>query len=164
MTLLTGFSFSGSWGLPCSKSFSSAKHRNPRVPRKDWNPNPCPVVPHHSLSILLEPKAATQTGLHPKVLSSWGVHLWVSVLPLPPAASLSPWAGIHCQVTPAGRARGSIWNPSAQSCSCPRGQGNFQACVQGVQGLHAVRDRVAASHQPTVGEVNLCRRSCSRLC
>ena len=28
------FSIRGSWGLPCSKSFCSAKHRNPLVPRK----------------------------------------------------------------------------------------------------------------------------------
>ena len=102
--LLTGLPIWGSWGLTCSKPFSSAIHRNPLVSKKtevQTQAQQCPIVPYlsfwspwrlHEWVLSLQLSGA---------LSLWGAHLWVPESPSSRTAFSFPRFGVHCQIAPA---------------------------------------------------------------
>ena len=145
-----------------------------------------PRSPPPCLSAFLEPKASTLMDLHPQVLSLWGVSFCVPAPPLPPSASvsLSPEAGVHCQIPAAGCTSGSLSGvPAPEAAHAPGAEGlsqpmppcpalrarewkRSQTCAtgRGPAWAPALWHRAAASHGPVPSEVHVpaCRATPDR--
>ena len=99
-------------GLLCSKSFSSAKHRTPLVPQKTEikSIRRGPPAPFHSYLPFWNLRLlCRQISISSSRLSLSGVCTCeASISIASPQLLPSPGAGMHCQITAAGSAKGSI--------------------------------------------------------
>lgn len=91
--LLTECPIWGEGGLPCSKPFSSAKHRNPLAPKETE------IHIHAQRWVSISPAPGSLSEAH---------TCEASISMALPQLSPSPRTRVHCQITAAGHVKGLV--------------------------------------------------------